>query len=56
MTVFGSVIAGVGILTAIEFVIAWALFSGKSWGRIIVLVLSMVNFIVLRNSCGGQSF
>jgi len=47
MTVFGSVIGiGVGILAAIEFVIAWALFSGKSWGRITVMVLSMVDFIV----------
>lgn len=47
MTVFGSVIAvGVGILAAIEFVIAWTLFSGKSWGRITVMVLSMVDFIL----------
>lgn len=47
MTVFGSVIAvGVGILAAIEFVIAWALFSGKRRGRITVMVLSMVDFII----------
>ena len=47
MTVFGGVIAvGVGILAAIEFIVAWALFSGKSWGRIVVIVLSMVDFII----------
>lgn len=47
MKVFGEVIVvGVGILTVIEFTIAWALFSGKSYGRIIVIVLSMVDFIV----------
>ena len=47
MAVFGSVIgAGVGILAAMEFGIAWALFSGKNWGRIAVMVLSIVDFIV----------
>ena len=47
MTVFGGVIAvGAGILAGIEFIIAWALFSGKSWGRIVVIVLSMVDFII----------
>ncbi|MBI5146728.1 MAG: hypothetical protein HZA84_05860 [Thaumarchaeota archaeon] len=47
MTAFGSVIAvGVGILAVIEFVIAWVLLSGKRWGRITVMVLSMVDFIV----------
>lgn len=47
MTVFAGLIAvGVGILAAIEFVIAWALFGGKSWGRIAVMVLSMVDFIM----------
>ena len=47
MTVFGGVIAvGVGILTVIEFIIAWALFSGKKYGRMIVIILSMVDFII----------
>lgn len=47
MTVFGGVIAvGVGILAAIEFTIAYALFSGKSWGRTTVIVLSIVDFLV----------
>lgn len=47
MTVFGGVVAlGVGILAAIEFIISWALFSGKTRGRIIIIVLSMVDFII----------
>ena len=47
MTAFGSVIGvGVGILAAIEFVIAWALFTGKRWGRITIIVLSIVDLIV----------
>lgn len=47
MTVFAGLIGiGAGILAAIEFVIAWALFSGKSWGRIVVIVLSIVDFII----------
>ncbi len=36
----------IGILTAIEFTIAWALFSEKSWGRITVIVLSIVDFLL----------
>lgn len=47
MTAFSGFIAvGVGILAAIEFVIAWALFSGKSWGRIAVMALTMADFII----------
>lgn len=47
MTVFGGVIAvGVGILAAIEFAIAWTLFNGKSWGRIVVIVLTIADFII----------
>lgn len=47
MTAFGSVIGvGVGILAAIEFVIAWALFTGKGWGRITIIVLSIIDLIV----------
>lgn len=36
----------IGILATIEFMIAWALFSGKSWGRITVIVLSIVDFLL----------
>jgi hypothetical protein len=42
----GIFIVFIGLLTTIEFAIAWALFSGKSWGRITVIVLSIVDFIV----------
>lgn len=35
-----------GILAGIEFTIAYSLFSGKNWGRITVIVLSIVDFIV----------
>ena len=44
---FGSIFLIIfGILAAIEFVIVGALFSGKSWGRIIVIVLSIIGLIV----------
>lgn len=47
MIVFGNVIAvGVGILAAIEFTISWALLSGTNTGRLIVIVLSMADFII----------
>ena len=47
LTVFGGMVAvGVGILAAIEFIISWALFSGKNTGRMVVIVLSMVDFII----------
>lgn len=47
MIVFGNVIAvGVGILAAIEFTISWALLSGTNTGRLIVIVLSMTDFII----------
>lgn len=36
----------IGILAGIEFAIAYSLFSGKSWGRIAVIVLSIVDFLV----------
>lgn len=35
-----------GVLAIIEFVIAGALFSGKSWGRIVVIVLSIISLII----------
>jgi len=44
---FGSMFLIIfGILAAIEFVIAGALFSGRPWGRIIVIVLSIIGLIV----------
>jgi len=47
MTVFaGVVVVGVGVLAAIEFTIAWALFSGKNKGRTTVIILSMIDFII----------
>jgi len=42
----GSFVVFIGILAGIEFVIAYALFSGKSWGRITVIVLSIVDLFV----------
>lgn len=47
MIVFAGLIAvGVGVLAAIEFGIAWALLSGKSWGRITVIALAIIDFII----------
>ncbi len=47
MTVFGGVIGiGVGILASIEFMLAVALFAGKRWGRITIIVLSIIDLIV----------
>ena len=47
MTVFaGFIVVGVGVLAAIEFTIAWALFSGKNKGRTTVIILSMIDFII----------
>lgn len=47
ISVMGGVfVVFVGILAVIEFAIAYALFSGKSWGRITVIVLSIVDFLV----------
>ncbi|MBI2006299.1 MAG: hypothetical protein HYS75_03380 [Nitrosopumilales archaeon] len=37
----GATALFIGIFAAIEFAIAWALFSGIKWGRIIVIVLSI---------------
>ena len=42
----GIFVVFIGILAGIEFTIAYALFSGKRWGRITVIVLSMVDFLV----------
>jgi uncharacterized membrane protein len=58
---FSAVIGGIflimfGILAALEFVIAGALFSGKQWGRIIVIVLSIISLIMGLASLFGNPF
>ena len=45
-----------GILAAIEFIIAGALFSGKPWGRITVIVLSIIGLMVGLVSIVGNPF
>lgn len=58
---FSAVLGGMflimfGILAVIEFVIAGALFSGKQWGRIIVIVLSIISLIIGLASIVGNPF
>jgi uncharacterized membrane protein len=54
---FGSVFLIIfGILAAIEFVIAGALFSGKPWGRMIVIVLSIIGVIIGLVSIVGNPY
>lgn len=45
-----------GILAVIEFVIAGALFSGKPWGRMIVIVLSVISLVMGLASIVGNPF
>ncbi|GBL40649.1 hypothetical protein LBMAG54_08310 [Nitrosopumilaceae archaeon] len=45
-----------GILAAIEFIIAGALFSGKPWGRITVIVLSIIGLMIGLVSIVGNPF
>lgn len=45
-----------GILAAIEFAIAGALFSGKPWGRMIVIILSIIGAAVGLVSLVGNPF
>ena len=45
-----------GILAVIEFIIAGALFSGKPWGRIIVIVLSIIGLMIGLVSIVGNPF
>ena len=45
-----------GILAATEFIIAGALFSGKPWGRITVIVLSIIGLMVGLVSIIGNPF
>ena len=41
----GATALFIGIFAAIEFAIAWALFSGIKWGRMIVIALSIVDLV-----------
>lgn len=45
-----------GILAVIEFTIAGALFSGKPWGRMIVIILSIIGAVVGLVSIMGNPF
>ena len=46
MTAFGGLlVVWFGIMTAINFGIAGALFGGKPWGRAVILVLSIIGLI-----------
>ena len=45
-----------GILAAIEFIIAGALFSGKPWGRITVIALSIIGLMIGLVSIVGNPF
>jgi len=61
MGMFSAALGGVfliifGVIAAIEFVIAGALFSGKPWGRIIVIVFSIIGIIVGLASIVGNPF
>ncbi len=42
----GAVMAVLAVLAAFSFLIASALFSGKKWGRTIVIVFSLVNLVM----------
>ncbi len=54
MGALGGILAAVfGILAAISFLIAWALFSAKRWGRIVVIIFSIIDLIVEAVSIGG---
>ena len=61
MGMFSAALGGIfliifGILAVIEFIIAGALFSGKHWGRIIVIVLSIISLIIGLVSIMGNPF
>lgn len=45
-----------GILAVVEFAIAGALFSGKPWGRIVVIILSIISLIMGIVSVFGNPF
>ena len=45
-----------GILAAIEFAISGALFLGKPWGRLIVIILSIIGAVIGLASIVGNPF
>ena len=54
---FGSLFLIIfGILAVIEFVIAGALFSGKPWGRMTIIVLSVIGLVMGLASIVGNPF
>ncbi len=57
MEIVGGIIAGiVTIAAAIEFIIAAALFSGKNWGRALVIVFAIIDLIVESASIVAGNF
>ena len=56
MAAIGGMVTGIAVIVAaIEFVIAGALFSGKSWGRTIVIVLVIIDLIIQVMSIFGMN-
>ncbi len=52
-----GIIAGIAtIAAAFEFIIAAALFSGKNWGRIIVIVFAIIDMIAQLASIAAANF
>ncbi len=41
----GATALFIGIFAAIEFAIAWTLFSGMKWGRITIITLSIIDLV-----------
>ncbi len=57
MEIVGGIIAGIAaIAAAIEFIIAAALFSGKNWGRALVIVFAIIDLIVESASIVAGNF
>lgn len=61
MGMFPAALGGIfliifGMLAIIEFIIAGALFSGKPWGRITVIVLSIIGLMMGLVSIVGNPF
>lgn len=56
LTALGGLIAGIAVIAAfIEFAIAGALLSGKSWGRTIVIILVIIDLILQVISLFGMN-
>ena len=61
MGMFPAALGGIfliifGALAVIEFAIAGALFSGKPWGRMVVIILSIIGLIIGLMSIMGNPF